>query len=107
MGTVVSIEQVNAAASAADEAAARIRQQATATLSSMQAQAAQFKGIAGSAFRQVLADYTEELNRLILQRLETLADGTRQAASRMVNQDETAASAVQRVGSTGVTAGLS
>ena len=107
--TALTAASINSAATAADTAASDIRKQANATVSSMHAQAAQFTGAAGTAFRNVLNHFAEDLDKFILQKLEELAANTRIAATQLFDQDEQGAAAVTRAGttgSTGVTSGL-
>jgi WXG100 family type VII secretion target len=94
----VTAEAVNAAAQAADDAATKIRTQVNTTVGSMQAQAASFTGIAGSAFRHVLGQFAEDMDKAVLQRLETLADNTRTAANQMFSQDQDGGTTITRAG---------
>jgi WXG100 family type VII secretion target len=93
------------AAQTADDAAAEIRSNGVTLISSIQAQAAGFTGLAGTAFRNAAGSLMEDMNA-ILQRLETLSSNTRVSANRLVGQDETSAGAIGRVAPTGVTSGL-
>jgi uncharacterized protein YukE len=97
---------VNKAAQAADDAAGDIRKQANTIVGNMQGQAAQFTGAAGNAFRNVLGQLSMDLDKFILQALESLAANTRTAATQLLDQDEQGAAGINRVGSTGVTSGL-
>jgi uncharacterized protein YukE len=97
---------INGAAQEADEAAGDIRRQANVTVANMQARAAQFTGAAGTAFRNVLNQFTADLDKFILQKLEELAANTRIASNQMFDQDEQGAAAVTRAGTTSVTGGL-
>jgi WXG100 family type VII secretion target len=93
------------AAQTADDAAAEIRSNGVTLISSIQAQAAGFTGLAGTAFRNAASSLMEDMNA-ILQRLETLSSNTRVSANRLVDQDETSAGSINRVAPTGVTSGL-
>jgi len=96
---------LNGAAQTAEDAATEIRSNGVTLISSIQAQAAGFTGLAGTAFRNAANSLMEDMN-VILQRLETLAGNTRVSAKRLVDQDESSAGAIGRVSPTGVTSGL-
>ena len=98
---------IERAAQAADDAAAEIRKTGMSMVSDMQAQSMSFKGAAGTAFRNVLNMMMDDLNG-ILNRLETLSGNTRVAANKLMEQDQNAASSLNRVhtGGGAVTSGL-
>jgi WXG100 family type VII secretion target len=103
--TAVTAAAINAAAQEADDAAADIRKEGTTLVGNMHAQAASFTGAAGTAFRNALTAFMDDMN-VILNQLETMAANTRTAATQTFDQDEQSAAALNRVSATGVTSGL-
>ena len=109
--TAVTAAAVNKAANAADTAAADIRKQVNTTVGNMFAQASSFTGAAGTTFRRVLGDFSEDMDKFVLQKLEELSAGTRTAATKLFGTDEANATAVANAGASpsgggGVTSGL-
>ena len=97
---------IQQATQAADDAAAEIRKNGLTLVADMQGQAMSYKGAAGTAFRNVLNMMMDDLN-VILNRLETLSGNTREAANKLMGQDQNSAAAVNRVHTGGsVTSGL-
>jgi WXG100 family type VII secretion target len=111
LATKATATEINNAANAADEAAQSIRKQVNNTVDSMQSQALSFTGAAGTAFRNKLAEFAQDMDKYVLQKLEELAGGTRTAATKLFGTDEAAASSINKAGAgaspSGVTAGLS
>ena len=109
--TAVTAAAVNKAANAADTAAADIRKQVNTTVGNMFAQASSFTGAAGTTFRRVLGDFSEDMDKFVLQKLEELSAGTRTAATKLFGTDEAGATAIANAGASpsgggGVTSGL-
>lgn len=57
----------------------------------MISRSAQFTGGAGTAFRNVLVEFADDLNVQILQKLEDLSAKTRTSANQLFSQDDVAA----------------
>ena len=79
------------AADAADEAAADIRIRSQNLINNMISRSAQFTGGAGTAFRNVLVEFADDLNVQVLQKLEDLSAKTRTSANQLFSQDDIAA----------------
>jgi uncharacterized protein YukE len=97
---------IQRATQAADDAAAEIRKNGLSLVADMQGQAMNYRGAAGTAFRNVLNMMMDDLN-VILNRLETLSGNTREAGNKLLGQDQMSAASVNRIHTGGsVTSGL-
>jgi uncharacterized cupredoxin-like copper-binding protein len=95
------------AANAADDAAADVRKQGQTLVSNMISEASSFTSPAGTAFRTVLGDLMDDVNRIILD-LENMANAARQTSNELFGQDDTNAANFKKIHApTGVTGGLS